>query len=226
LLLITLQFTESVPKNTPLNFQITSVPLYSINNSQLENYIFTGKLYEFNPAVSSAAVKQIANQTAAASKVGVCTSVALSFISNPAATWAIINTIQLVQYLPLSDNPLTVGLRAFFTGLGGYNIVPSPIGTFLNPSATSDPYPEALNYGISSSVFWVNIGPECITFFTILALWPVVYVLSKFRRFRTTAKIIKMLGNYRYSFFVRFWIQVYLDVGFYAIVQVKSVRVI
>ena len=90
---------------------------------------------------------------------------------------------------------------------------------------TSSPYTQASNYGINTSVFWVNMGQDMTIFMILVAFWPFVYLFSKMKIGRVAMKFGNILHYYRYSMFLRFWIQIYLDAGFYSLIQLKAVSV-
>jgi hypothetical protein len=165
----------------------------------------------------------IANKTAAEAKVVVSASIGCAIVGNPSTAWALINTIQLISYYPMNTNPLTPGLLAFFNNLGGYNILPNSMTYIFDMNSASPPYAEASNYGFISSVFFINIGSFVTSFLAITIFWPVAYILTKIKIGILAGETIKILGNYRYSFFLRFWTQSYLDLGFAAIIQLKAV---
>ena len=156
-------------------------------------------------------------------QISVSTSIGSAILGSPSSAWALINTIQIIAYIPLSSNPLTTRLRAFKIGLGDFNIIPNAFEYIFSTDSTSEPYLEARNYGIDTSVFWINIGPSFTIFILALLLWPFVYLISKCKLGKISVKMLKILGNYKYSFFLRFWTQLYLDVGVFALVQLKSV---
>ena len=219
--IFSLLFDMTVPDLSPVLITILQSPLYSTQNSQLKAYTLQGYLHKFDPIRSSAVV--VTAKAAAASQVAVSSSLASALFGNPAAAWAMINTIQIVAYLPISANPLTPNLIAFCTGLNSFNIIPNPMAYIFNSNSTSQPYTEASNYGINTSVFWVNIGNDVAIFMGLLALWPFMLIFSKLKIGKIAVKFAKLLGNYRYSVFLRFWIQVYLNGAFFAIIQLKAV---
>ena len=220
-----LSFDTQILINTPVVLTILYSPLYSVSNSILSNYTLTANLFEYDPVKSNAAVKAMVSAAAGAAQAAVSISIGSAITSNPAAAWALINTIQVVTYLPINSNSLTPGLQAFCTGLGQFNLLPNPMTYAFNISDTSPPYTEATNYGINSSMFWVNMGQNISLFLALVAIWPFLFLLSKLKLGRIAMKFGNILENYRYGLFLRFWIQSYLDVGFYSLIQVKSVRV-
>ncbi|OMJ66271.1 hypothetical protein SteCoe_36945 [Stentor coeruleus] len=216
-----LQFIEDVKDGTRFNLTITKTPLRSKNGKILEKYIYSGNLHEY--LTISKVIVAMANSTKAVTQVVVSSSLGSSVVSNPAAAWMIINTIQLISYIPLNSNPMPDGLDAFITGLGGYTeMIPNPFAYIFDSRTLSDPYLQARKFGTKTSVFWINIGPSMVTFLLILSMWPFLYFFSKFNLGKISIKIKKTLKNYRYNFFLRFWIQAYLDIGVASLIQLRS----
>ena len=218
-----LAFYEEILGGTQVIVTILASPLYSSSNSQLSNYLLEGQLYSFSPNKMNPSVQGMAKSAAAISQVAVTTSIGAAIVSNPAAAWALINSIQIVAYLPISSNPLTPGIQAFCTGIGAYNLMPNLMAYIFKVNDTSPPYLEAGNYGINTSVFWINMGPNITAFLGCLVVMPVVYLLSKIKIAKIAMRFGDILKNYKFGFFLRFWIQCYLDIGFFAIIQLKAV---
>lgn len=219
-----LLFDEKVSEGNPINITIIPIPLYSTLNSKLHTSVLQGTLFEYSPINSDPMITAVTEQSTAASQSAVSSSIGAALISNPAAAWAILNTIQFVTYFPLNSNSLTPGIRAFCMGIGDYNLLPNAMEYIFSPNSTSSPYKEASDYGVTSSVFWINIGPNISVFLAILAIWPFIFFISKLKIGKIAVKSAKFLGNYKYSIFLRFWIQTYLDVGVYSLIQLKAVR--
>lgn len=223
---LSLSFSSDIPKGTKITIDFFSNIIYSKSNKILEKYTFTKELYEYIHQISSEEIKIIAKSVNSASKVGVTTSVAFGIISNPSVVWAFMNTLQLISYVPLGSNPLTPKLRVFLSNFGKFNLIPNAGLYIFSPNSSSEPYLEARKFGFESSVFWINVGQLFTGFFGILVMWPVLSIFSKNKNMKNVARISKLLANYKYSFFVRFWIQAYLDIGVCAIVQLRSVSTI
>lgn len=223
---LSLSFSSDIPKGTKITIDFFSNIIYSKSNKILEKYTFTKELYEYIHQISSEEIKIIAKSVNSASKVGVTTSVAFGIISNPSVVWAFMSTLQLISYVPLGSNPLTPKLRVFLSNFGKFNLIPNAGLYIFSPNSSSEPYLEARKFGFESSVFWINVGQLFTGFFGILVMWPVLSIFSKNKNMKNVARISKLLANYKYSFFVRFWIQAYLDIGVCAIVQLRSVSTI
>ena len=113
----------------------------------------------------------IFNPTATAAQVIAITSITLSILSNnPSAVWTLLNTIQIIQYIPLNSNPVTPELKAFITGLGQYNIIPNAFYYIFDSNTTGAPYLQASNYGFTTSVFLINFGQNISILLLIISL--------------------------------------------------------
>lgn len=223
---ITPTFGTAVEKNTALTLTIIKNPLYSQDNSLLTTYKFSVIL---NPVVndnvtpfSTATTKTVE----AAAQTVVTTSIGTSIVSNPAAVWALINTLQLIHYLPLGSTPMTKGLQEFCSTLGNYNIIPNPMHMFFSYNLTTPPYHEAKDFGLETSVFLINIGPNLLILISFIVLWPFIFLLSKLATGGIQRKANTLLKKYKYRFFIRFWTQVYIDTIIYSLIQLKSVILI
>ena len=218
-----LLFAKNIPKGLEFTLTIGS-PLYSVSNIELRSYILEGALFAYSPSYSFATVETLANSSSSSVGSMLCAAIANAIISNPAASWALINNIQLLSYLPLSSNPLTPNLQNFCTSMNSKNIIPNVFQYLLDPNCTSAPYMQARKYGMISSVFWINMGCDMIGIMGFMIIWPFVWVLSKIKIKKAISdKFSSYLMAYRYSVFLRFLIQAYLDIGIFSLVQLISV---
>ncbi|OMJ72117.1 hypothetical protein SteCoe_29526 [Stentor coeruleus] len=215
-------FLENVPTNTKFALQIIKYKVFSTKDSQLKKYDFMGLLNKLDIIILDPTIQNLALTTKAVSQIAVSSSIGMAITSNPAAAWAMMNTIQLITYLPINDNSLTPGVREFCVSIGEYNLVPSPMYDIFNGNSSSEPYSEAKIYGFKTSVFWINFGPTAVTFLAFFTLLPFLCLISKTKIGTIAMKFDKILSNYKYGFFIRFWIQAYLDVGFFSLIQLKS----
>lgn len=217
-----LKFSEDIKEGTIVNVTIIDKPMLSKDKKALKDYFYTGELHEY--LTQTATTSALTNMTAAATQVIVSSSLVMAVISNPSAAWILMNTIQIISYIPLNSSPIPVGLKAFMSGLGSIkSLVPNPFEYIFDSNATAKPYPEALDFGFSTSVFFINIGSPISTLVFIICLWPFIYVLSKFKLGKLSVKLLKILGNYKYNFFLRYLIQAYLELGVASFIQLRSV---
>lgn len=218
-------FQKSIQDFTQITLLIHSSPLYSITGAVLLNNTLQGILSPSELELS-AYIKAIRKSTTAASQTAVSSSIGIAIVSNPAAAWALINTIQLLAYLPLNKIPISEELNDFFLSLGGYNIIPNSMQYSFSSTDTTSPYTEAQDYGIKTAVFLINIGPTITLFIAILCCWPIAYILSRCNYDKIRKKSLKFMKTYKYGIFIRLWIQSFVEFGIFAAVQLRSVSFI
>ena len=193
--------------------------LFSIKNSSLLNYTFSGRL---NPIVDEK-LKSMISQTRSASQIGSSTAMSFSTISNPSVAWSFLNTIEIISLLPLNSLKYTQKLFYLFSSMLDFNLIPNFFIYLFDPNSTSEPYPNAKKYGIETSVLLLNIGQNLVIMLVYCLFYPFIRLAYSTPAFRETIK--KYLVNYKFNFFIRFWIQSYLQIGIYSIIQLKAVLV-
>jgi hypothetical protein len=152
----------------------------------------------------------------------VFTTLGISLMSNPASAWILVNTLQLISYLPISSNFMTTNIKNFCTALAGFNILPNPISYMFDEDASDPPNDDLQSAGIETSVFWVNAGQNASVLILMIILCPFIVMLSKVPLTEMSLKLQRILKNYRYGLFLRYWIQAYLDLAIFALVQMMA----
>ena len=216
-----IDYKESIDDDTKAQIKVLNQSLRSESGSFFFVFSYSGTLVK---QVKIPQQVRTMNQIIKGGKAAVvATAIAIAIVSNPAAAWAMLNTIQLITYMPINSNPLALAIRQFCGSLGGFSFIPSPMPYIFGSDISEPPYKEAREYGITTSVFWINVGPTATLFIDMLILWPFIWMLSKFQLGKITIKLISILSNYKYNIFLRFIAQAYLDIGFFSLVQIKSV---
>ena len=224
--IFSLKFKNSVEEGKIIEANIIEKFLLSSNKSQLFEYNIFGSLPSYSASTISPSIQLVLNSSTAMAQTVVSSSVGVSLMSNPAAAWALLNSIQILIFLPINSNNLTQTIKTFLSGFSGYNILPNVFKSFLSDKASSEPYLEAREYGIKSSVFLVNTGKNLAIFTVTCMMTPFIFCLSRCTSGKIAAKAIKILGNYKYSFFLRFWTQSFLELMIFAVIQLRSVSFI
>lgn len=221
--LILLSFFSSVKDNTEISISFIDVEIVGKNNETYVESLLQGRLYKKNYYVSYAMVESSINNTSVGVKVAISASITSAFISNPASTWVLISSIQLLSYIPLGNTEITSKIKELFSGLMSPNIFPNPFSGFIQLPQTLKAYPEAFHYGIETDSFIYNTGFLILNFFVILGVLPLIILISKIKIRFIQTKCDTLLHNYRYSVFLRYWIQSYLDLGIFAVINLRSV---
>ena len=130
--------------------------IFSNEGSQLENYKLTGK---FN-----APIGPLVESVKTTVKVAVSASFAAAMVSNPAACWVLINTIQIITYMPLANLDFSPSLLQFLQATSTNSIMPNIMQDVFDSDSSSTPIEREQRSGIESSVLWINIGPNILLF--------------------------------------------------------------
>jgi len=194
---------------------INSTSGFSLGVKQLET-----NLSKYDPGKILFDKAKATAQTAGAVG-GAMGGVSILINGNPADIWAMLNNIQLLSYLVMSNNPLTPTLRGFFEGLDVFQHI-SDLFSYLLELVTGKDSEEYKNkYSMTSEMFLVNAGSDFVILLLILLSWPIVWLLSKIPRLQERLKPV--LREYKYNVFLRYWVQCYLELSMACFIQVSSV---
>ena len=203
-------------KTLSVELKILKKGLYSREKSKLLNYLMK---VDINGKIDAGV--QFAAGLKPAVQVAVSASVGIRLVANLAGLWSLINTIQLITYMPINAVPYSERLRDTSTALINYNVIPNVMALFCDEEATSRPSKQLKDFGIESSVMLINVGPIWMIF--IYCLISTIFYLVLAAVFKDSVKIQKFKTKYKFNLMIRFWIESYLELGIYALIQVKSV---
>ena len=220
-----LEFNQSVSAGEVLliNFnrtsEIESQSKFALSTKSLQTQLSEYQLPEPDAVKQARLTGQVLAGAAVTSAV-----ISSAFNPNPAALWAMLNTIQILAYIPLSTNPLTPSLRALFSGLDILEVmIPNPFEYIFDPDISPN-YKEAFkNFGLESSSFVINAGKQISIISFIVLLWPLTWALSKTTIPFIARKCRVFLLEYKYNIFLRSWIQFYLDLAIYCLIQLLTI---
>ena len=140
---------------------------------------------------------------------------------DPSAIWQVLNTIQILTYIPITSNPLTPTLKGYFKGLNLLQVVPEPISY---SSDTTNTHYYSREYGFSSNLFLANAGSNIAILLLVLLLWPVIWLTSKVSCLHKPCT--HLLRQYKFNVFIRYLIQSYLDLAIVCLIQFTSAPLI
>ena len=215
ILIITLRDKFDIKEKELIILRIKLPRVLSISNSSLFNHTYSGLL---NSNIQGFAFFGVDIKQGI--KVILFSSIATSLASNPSSLWSILNTIQLIIYMPLNSISYPSQLRHLSGSLIDYNIIPNLLNEFIHPNSTSIPYAVAYNFGIKTSVLLINLGSMIIILLSIILVSLFVIPLAK--QVFISEKFLIKSSAWKYGSFFRFWIQGYLEFGIFCIIQLKS----
>jgi nucleoid DNA-binding protein len=220
--IVALKINRSIANGEKVSIELKPT-IFSHRNSTLKIYHYSAFLNEFEFIQQD--TQEFIKKFQTVSRSLVAAAFAFSFISNPAAAWAMIGTLQLLPYIPLSENYDDLVSKTFLISAGSFNVLPNLMIYMFSDNSSSAPYKQARSIGIDTSVFWINIGELVLPLMVIVSFWPVIFLSSRLNYKPVTKKLEKVLKNYKFSVFIRFWIQSHLDIGIYSIINLKSVKI-
>ena len=220
--ILILELPDKLPQNLTFIAQISTNPVYSAKKSLLREYTYIGLLNDYKAGSNITETKIFRDSAQAA----LLTSAVIGFILKPAFLWNLLNTLDIIKYLPLTTNNLTSEIRKLCAGVSLIIPVPNLAEEYMNKNSSSVPIKEVQDCQIEYSPFIFNSARELLIFIIFVLLYPFMHIAQHIVKSSSKfiiKKIKKFKKNYRYNFFFRFFLQVYLNFGVYAIVQLKSV---
>jgi hypothetical protein len=156
------------------------------------------------------------------STVVVTGSVIASFSTGKmSSAWVLINSIQIIGYIPMMNIELPIGLSSFLKSVLDLKSIPNLFQYFISDDSPLN-FQSARRVGKHSSLFLVNGGQLITILLLMLALWPGIYLASKAPYAKMAKRLCEVSANYKWSFFIRFAIEGYLQLTFAALFQLHN----
>jgi hypothetical protein len=196
----------------------------SFEGYQIPSTTATGTLQSQSaPSTSEEQTAQVIGQTSqAAATTAVAASTAAGFSTGSmTSAWAMINSIQMIGYIPMMDIDLPLALSEFFKSVLDFNLIPNLFQYFVHDSSAAPPS-RVQRVGTNSSLFILNAGQTLVTFLMVLSLWPVFCLLSRLKNHKVAGYFYDAAGAFKWNYFIRFFIEGYLDLFVAAVVQLNA----
>ena len=201
------------------NTDILSSLNHTLAKNEIKSQLYEAKSTQETPIYSKEA-ESSGQQVAGGSLLG---GASISLItSNPSGLWIMLNTIQLLSYLSISNNPLTPTLRGFFKGLNLTVGIPSLFNLVIESSQSPNTDKYSNDYGFKSKLFLINAGLTITIFCSLLVAWPFIWLLSKCKASWVEKACKFLLKKYKFTLFIRFWVQSYMDLAIVCFIQLSS----
>ncbi|CAG9326438.1 unnamed protein product [Blepharisma stoltei] len=215
---ISIDFSSSVSAGTKVILTFTnSSNIFSIYDAVLENISLEGSLYKYE--YTSPYIETIAQQATAGSQIAVATSLISSFVTpNPSSLWSMTNVIEVLSFITLSGIPLSASVYTFLNNLNSFNIMPNIFEKYVDSSNGEKPYKQAYDYGYETNLFLLNCGSILTSLCIIVICFPIVAFLSKCTYRWIGKKFTEQLREYKFSVFIRFWLESYIEIGAAALI--------
>ena len=186
-----------------------------------------GVLHGYGNAASPshANTTAVKERAAVVAKGGVGAVAATSIINgSPGSFWSLLNQLQMITYLPMTRMPVPDGLMATLGALNVGSFVPNPFEYALPSNESSQSPPDyAKRYEVNSSLFLLNTGLIMGSGVgLVLSLVP-IYVASRLTTGFLSQYLRRLLPSFRWGIPLRWWLQSYLDISIYSLLQIQQV---
>ncbi|CAG9335203.1 unnamed protein product [Blepharisma stoltei] len=197
----------------------------SIGNETLNSSTVSSKLNKYDPSPDNLVVAAIASKATAVVQSAVIGSIALSFLNpNPSSLWGLMNCLQILSYLSLSGIPFSDKMSQFLSNLNSYNLFPNFFEHAIDEKDGNKAYAQALKYGYNTDQILLNQGDDFSIIIASMISLPFIIYLADCS-YRLVGKRFKNLfKNLKYSFYIRFWLQCYLELGAAAAVGLVKLK--
>ena len=215
--LINITASTDIKAGTELFISFTS-NIYSQSFSNLLVTNYTLQLEGVNATVPSPLVESFESAAKIASTVLIASATSMSFASfNPLSIWSFVSAIQLLVYIYLANIPFSSRTKGFLIGLRKYNSFPDLFGYMGVYQGKSHQFPRANDLGFLNNSVLLNVGNFLSLFLCLLFIYFILRFIYWATAFRTLSenklrKFIKeYCDQYNYGFYIRFWIQSYIE---------------
>lgn len=138
---------------------------------------------------------------------------------NPVSLWSFLNALQLLIYMRLSSIYIPPKLNSVLSAFSSLSIFPNIFKWFIEPESSDIISQKFQEFGFASTNFFLNAGDMISALIFILVNMGIFMVLDRIKRFRPfSIKIISnfiesSLAKFRYSTYLRFYIQSYIKLA-------------
>ena len=189
--------------------------LVSISYSLLDTKSLSGELYLTQELKAKQDLQNKMNTAKTIGQVGTASggsmALALSLINqDPSSLFDFLNTAEILYSVYLFNFDLNPILKSFLIGMRLQSSVPNFFYLLIDSTQGVSLSSSLQNYGFSTNLLLLNSGPYIETLLSLLASSLALFILSKFTWCRS--KLSSTIKNFRFSAFIRFWIQSYFEI--------------
>ncbi|CAG9335181.1 unnamed protein product [Blepharisma stoltei] len=212
---ISLAISEKISKGTLAIIQFIDLSIVkSVSNGILNSSEISASLNSYDPASNSPVTESVSSQSQTTSQAAVSVVASISILnSNPSSLWCLINTLQILSYMTLSGIPFSSKMRSFLNNLNSFNLFPNVFQYFIDKNKGNTPYSQAEEFGFDTDLILINQGNDFTLLLGSIAALPLILYFSRCSNRWIGNKFTKRLKDYQYAFYLRFWIQCYLELG-------------
>lgn len=179
------------------------------------------ELSEYSPQEIEEA-RQYSEVSSSISNASTSTSLFLSFLTSSLDNaWSLMNTIQIFTYLPLIGIKLPLNLKESLRSQDNANKVSELFKDYLPKGQV--PYQIAYESGYKTGLFLYNSAKPILIFMGILISNMVICLLHKISKGKVKDVLGKILSIIWYGAYLRYFLQMYMDLAVSVFIQVLTV---
>ena len=217
---VSVSFSSSINPGDKLQINFIS-PILSKANSILATTALEVELFTEYSYKDILVINQAASIAQFAFVAGVGAAFATSLLNvNPLTFFNFLNNMDIYSYTALYYQDLDPSLVKFLQILNPSSWVPNIFSYFINQSEGNQLDPSFNNYGNSSNLLLINSGSTLGILAGILGIPFIAAIVKNIKISWIRRQSIKILNNYRFKAFLRFFLQSFLELSCNAIIGI------
>ncbi|OMJ81882.1 hypothetical protein SteCoe_17583 [Stentor coeruleus] len=220
---ITPEISDKVTKSSSLNITIFK-NLVSVNNALFNGKQFVASLFVTDELIAEKKLEVKAKAAKATAKTGstagVSAALGISFMNfDPTSLFDFLNTAEMFYAVYLMNLNTNKVLSEFLLGLRIQDLLPNAYSYTVDFFEGEKMPIKFQKLGFKRNLVLINGGGQLTTLTIFVALWFIVFLFSKLEIFKP--KLEKVLNTFKYSIFLRFWLQTYFELAIVSIFGLK-----
>jgi hypothetical protein len=218
---LNLEFTTT--QESPVSVEV--VVNKTDQSNKTVSQVLHSAVLQFSKAKSTSALTDKSTQQITSSVSSYTTAAiggAAMMTGNPSLLLSMLNSEQLIAYLPLMNLDIEPRLRGLFIGSNPFASLPNYALNVIDLDDFEEPYPKAEEYGFETSGFVVNIGKNFLVLVSLVVSHLVVAGLSRCSCVSVRLYFSKMLRCYHLDNYVLFMVAFFTELQVQASVQLRS----
>ena len=135
-----------------------------------------------------------------------------------------LNSLMLLAFIPMMPHDIPLPVVILMKSFLDFELIPDlfPVALDEDELEGPEPYSNALEFGYEDSVWISNAGEVLSSVLVMLCILPLVLILRKCKNSTISNYFSGLASSYKWSFFIRAWIEIYLEIGIATILQILA----
>jgi len=138
------------------------------------------------------------------------------------SAWNMVNSLMLLAFIPMMPNNIALPVVALMKSFLDFEIIPNLFELILDEDefVGPEPYSNAQEFGYDNSVWIINGGEMLSSVLVMFCFLPVALAMRKCKNSTIASYFAGVVISYKWSFFIRAWIEIYLELGIATVLQI------